>query len=142
MKVIEKIGKSVKVMGLAGIIWALASFGVAAPASAATISPSDSGSDPVILVNFGKLDLYAFDAVKGNVIGGAYVAVADEYGQVVAKGYTSSTGQFTASLNGGTYKVIISANGYKESRQYVQITSGEATTVKTALDASNRPTAR
>jgi hypothetical protein len=150
-KIMHTIANSVKILGLAAIMFALAGAALAAPsASAASIGPIGVGtatntgtvvgaslSDPAPAPVLGKLNLLAVDAAKGASVSGATVVVYDANAVVVTKALTDANGSFATYLAPGTYKVKIFANGYKEFATVITITADQATTVKAGLKTVN-----
>lgn len=122
-KLINGIGKAVKVVGMLGVMFALALSMIGASSASA-----DDGNIPQ-----GKLSVYAVNAKSGNPVGGAYVVVINGAGQSVAKGYASTTGEFSAQLPIGSYKVNVSASGFVQNAISVQIFESQLTAEKIAL---------
>ena len=118
-----------KIIGMFGIMLALAVMLVGAPAASANTATAQ-----------GKLSVYAIDATSGNAVSQATVAVYDAtsptVGTPVAKGTTSSTGVFVTYLRAGTYRVVVTADGFKSNSQYVTIEKGYNTDIKAALESA------
>jgi hypothetical protein len=139
------IGNSIKIFGLAAIMFAFAGAALAAPsASAASLSfgavstitdpvPSTDPYDPAPFPVLGKLSVFAIDPTKDVNLAGATVVVYNGNAQVVAKALTDANGSASTYLAPGTYKVSVLAKGYKEHRSLVSITADQTTTVKAIL---------
>lgn len=118
-----------KIIGMFGIMLALAVMLVGAPAASANTVTAQ-----------GKLTVYAVNATTGDAVPHATVAVYDAYsptvGTPVAKGTTGTTGVFVTYLRAGTYRVVVTADGFKSNSQYVTIEKGYNTDMKAALESA------
>src|SRR5688572_20556612 len=133
-KIMRAIANSVKIFGLAAIMFALVGAAFAAPsASAASIGVSDPGPLPLV----GKLNLLAVDEAKGAAVSGATVVIYNADAVVVSKALTDANGSFATYLAPGIYKVKVFANGYKEFGIVITITAEQTTTIKAGLKTVN-----
>ncbi len=125
-----------KVMGMFGIMLALAVMIVGAPAASANSRTATSQ---------GKLTVTVINETTGDAVPAATVAVYEAnsptVGTPVAKGSTSATGVYATYLSAGSYRVVVAADGYNEASQYVTIEKGYNTSVKAALKSSIEDTA-
>ena len=126
----QNIIKSVKVLSFLAIALAVV---VGAAASASSASAASLGGRPGADKEIGKLTLSIQDGTKGFALKGAAVLVFDKSGNVVAKGETTDTGFFSTYLAPSTFKVRVTANGYKGFSQTVFITTNQTTFVKVGL---------
>jgi len=144
-KIMRAIGQSVKIFGLAAIMFAFAGAALAAPSVSAAsltmgaLSSVSGASDPAPLPApvVGKLSLFATDAAKGAAVSGATVVVYNSDAVMVTKAATDTNGYFATYLAPGIYKVKVFANGYKEFAIVITITADQATTVKAGLKTVN-----
>ncbi|HKP53873.1 MAG TPA: carboxypeptidase-like regulatory domain-containing protein [Chloroflexia bacterium] len=134
MNLVSKIGKAIRTLGVMGIMLALAGF-------TASAAPSASASS-IVTGDAGVLSMYVQfnNSVMDTNI--ADVVVQNARGVVVAKGKTTIDGAYSAKLLPGSYKVTVSANGYKPYTQSVTITSSQTSEMKVALETRNGPAAR
>ena len=120
----------IKGLALLGMMVAMVGvFASSAPsASAGMICSSDA---------LGKISVYAVDAIKGDDVAGATVAVYNQQGELVIKGSTDANGYFSTYSCPGTFKVKVFANGYKEYTQVVTVADNATSTVKAALQPAS-----
>jgi 5-hydroxyisourate hydrolase-like protein (transthyretin family) len=118
---IRKAAKSVKTFGLLGLVAVLmAGFAAApaAPASAAEIA--------------GKLDVYTLNE-SGAPVANATVLVLNGNGQRMAKVLTNVDGNVRIKLIEGEYKLVVSADNYKEFSQMAKVAAAQVSTLKIGL---------
>jgi 5-hydroxyisourate hydrolase-like protein (transthyretin family) len=130
--IINNTSKNIsKIMGMFGIMLALAVMLVGAPAASANSRTATSQ---------GKLTVTVVNETTGAAIPAATVAVyqanSPTAGTPVAKGSTSATGVYATYLSAGSYSVVVAADGYTETNQYVTVEKGYNTSVKAALKSS------
>ena len=131
MNLISNIGKAIRTLGVMGIMLALAGFTASAAPSASAASTSDAGVLSVyVQFNPSPMDTNVADVV-----------VQNSRGVVVAKGKTSFDA-YTVKLLPGTYKVTVSATGYKTYTQSVKIASSQTSEMTVALEADSGPSTR
>ncbi len=118
-----------KIIGMFGIMLALAVMLVGAPAASANSVTAQ-----------GKITVTAINATSGDAVPAATVAVykADSptVGTPVLKGQTDASGVFSSYIAAGKYRVVVAADGFNEYSQYVTIEKGYNTQVKAALTQS------
>lgn len=127
----------IKGFALLGMMVALVGMLAVAPgASAASASHSSS---PVPVSNPGKLSLVAVASSSvSDVIAGATVVIRQYNSDVIVlKGSTDAKGRFASYIPAGTYRVSITADGYKEFVQYVKIAPGQGSSLTASLEASD-----
>jgi hypothetical protein len=134
MNLISNIGKAIRTLGVMGIMLALAGFAVssAPSASASTGTTGDAG----VLSVYVQFNPSVMDTNIADVV------VQNARGVVVAKGKTSIDGSYAVKLLPGTYKVTVSATGFKPSVQTVTVASGQNAEMKVALEANSGPATR
>ncbi len=120
------------IKGLALLGMLVAMVGMLAIAPAASASTAICTSDLT-----GKIEVFVVDGVKGNVVPRATVVVYNTSGEVLQKGTTDASGNFTTEICTGTYKVKIFGDNYKEFGQYVTVSYEQPATVKAALQPNS-----
>jgi hypothetical protein len=121
--------KSVKVIGLMGLMVALAAM-MAGPRAASAATPPPAGG-----AAYGKINVYVTTA-SANAdfrVAGAIVRLDSDGGQTLAKGLTNANGNFASYVPQGTYKIKVIADGYQEFSRVVKIAGGRGTTVHANL---------
>ncbi|HKP54714.1 MAG TPA: carboxypeptidase-like regulatory domain-containing protein [Chloroflexia bacterium] len=134
MNLISNIGKAIRTLGVMGIMLALAGF-------TASAAPSASASS-IVTGDAGVLSVYVQfnpSVMDTNI---ADVVVQNARGVVVAKGKTTIDGSYAVKLLPGTYKVTVSANGFKSYTQSVTINSSQTSEMKVALESGPGPVGR
>src|SRR4051812_49402468 len=99
-KLTRHITRSTRLMGLLGLLVAAAFSAGSTSASAASINTSSGTA-------YGKLNIFVYNAMQAGQggIANASVLVADARGQIIAKGATNSSGQFSNYVLQGTHSV-------------------------------------
>ena len=135
-KIMVKTTNWIKGLALLGMMVALVGMLAVAPgASAASVSTASTDTSlRCPATGFGKINVVAVDAVKGDAVANATIAVY-RGSAVILKGTTDANGTYSNYICTGTYKVRVFANGYKEFSQEVTITWGQSTLVKAALSS-------
>jgi 5-hydroxyisourate hydrolase-like protein (transthyretin family) len=103
---------------------------VSGPAGGAVIVPEEDGK---LLVNIS-------DAKTGKPVAGATVVIYNAKGDGVTKGSADSEGNFATVLAPGTYKLYTTADGYADTSQTIEISSGQMAEAKVALSSTSSDT--
>ena len=126
------INNASKIMGMFGIMLALAVMLVGAPAASA---------NSITATGQGKLTTYVINETTGDAIAQATIAVykanSPATADPVLKGTTDNTGVFASYLPAGKYRVVVTANGYSQFSEYVVIEKGYNTSIKVALQSAS-----
>jgi uncharacterized membrane protein len=88
----------------------------------------------------GKLVVNVSNAKTGEVVSGATVIIYDAKGNGVAKGSVDSDGNFGAALEPGTYKVHVTARGYNNYSESVEVVAGQLNETKIGLSSTSSDT--
>lgn len=124
--------KAIRTLGLFGIMMALAGLlatGVR-PASASSIGPGGA---------YGKVSVAAIFSDNTSSLIAANVDIRNTQGVVVAKGIATNGSNYATSLTVGSYKVHVTAAGYKDYGAVINVTKGATTAVKATLTSLTDP---
>ncbi len=91
---------------------------------------SEPASNPIICATtaIGKINVVAVDAIKGDNVAGATVAVYNTNGVLVLKGTTDANGNFVTYSCTGTFK---------EYGEMVNVSADQTSSVKAALQPTS-----
>jgi len=121
-----------KIIGMFGIMLALAVMLVGAPAASASSATAE-----------GKITVYAINASSGDSIPQATVAVykanSPTAGSYVLKGQTDASGMFVSYIPAGKYRVVVDADGFKQFTQYITVEKGYNTQLKAPMQPATTP---
>ena len=131
---ITNIKHIVKKIGFTAAALALAAGLASAPAASAS-SLSSIGTSPIVQnVNTGKLSV-AVETMSASALNPlAIVTVYNEKGEAVAKAETSPNSNIVGFvLAEGIYKVVVTAQGFQPTGDYVKVVANDSTDVKFLL---------
>lgn len=128
---INQISKSVRFLGLMGMM--------AAFAGALAFAPAADARRLDHKIDYGKLNVAAVDANSGVAVSGATVEVLNASGDRVAKELTNAYGQFSMYISVGTYTVRVTATGYEQFSDVVKVAAAKSTNVQAALKSTSPP---
>jgi uncharacterized membrane protein len=84
----------------------------------------------------GKLLVQISDDRMGATVPSATVIIYDAKGNGVVKGSTDNAGNFGTVLEAGSYKLQVTADGYRDYSQAIEIVSGQMTEAKVSLSSA------
>jgi uncharacterized surface anchored protein len=117
------------------LVSALAVFAMSAAPAAAAANLAQAGDIPLVA----RLIVQALDGDKGGALEGAGILIYDQAGAPLEKGLTDKSGTYVTYLQEGQHKVFVTAEGYTESANVVEMTLGFDTELAVKLYSMRVP---